>query len=128
VSYTYVTQMSAGGIAFSRAVTLPTSRYELLVAGDLDIEPSDGLRRSGEVKLGPRDAQRTYRRYIATNLERGDNVTGRIVVAEGPELFRIVAPIATIVIAIALLVFGLVRKRRASLRSAPEPEPAPTIT
>ena len=128
VSYTYVTQMSSDGIPVSRTVALPTARFELLVAGDLDFEPSERLRASSEVKLGPRDAQRTYRRYVATNLEPGDRVRGRIVVAEGAEAIRIAAPVAAVVVALALLAFGLLRRRRATPRPAPEPEPAETTT
>jgi hypothetical protein len=59
LTYTYVVQMPKDGIDVAHRVTLPTTRYELLVGEGLRVASSAGLTDDGSVTLGPRDASRT---------------------------------------------------------------------
>ncbi len=121
ISYTYVTQMSKGGIGFARATQLPTERYEFLISGDLTWDEGEGLEPDGTVELGPRGESRRYERVVATDLEAGTSIGARIVVDEGPDVLRIAAPIAAGVIAVLLLLVGLLRRRRGAPPPADEP-------
>jgi hypothetical protein len=112
VSYTYVTQMSKSGIPFTRQLNLDTERYELLVTGDLAVDEAKGIRADGDVTLGAPGAERSYERWDATGLKTGDNLGARFVVDTGPDLLRVGAPIAAGVVALLLLAFGLLRRRR----------------
>lgn len=123
LTYTYVTQMSGDGIAFTREPQLPTERYELLVSGELAAVGHDGLRSAGDLTIeAGAEGDRTYRRSVATDIAPGDELGGRISADPSADLFRVGAPIAAALVALALFVFGLSRRQR----SLP-PEPGAVV-
>jgi hypothetical protein len=111
LTYTYVVQMSKKGLAIDREHALDTARVELLVGDGLALETSD-LRDDGTVTLGPRSDERTYRRYVARSVDAGERLRARITVASGSSALRTAIPIAAVVLALLLVLFPLLRRRR----------------
>ena len=120
ITYTYPVQSDADGIRLRRAIQIPTERFDLLVGGELDAEPSEGLRRSGDAEVGPASAKRSYRKYSATDLERADEVSARVIVAKSTSPLLIAGPIGAAVLAVAIVAIPLLRRRR-RLRAAAAP-------
>ncbi len=132
LTYTYVVQMTKNGIALDRRPTLPTKRYELLVGGNLHVDPHLGrptLRDDGEVKLGPREDKKAYRRFVARDLDADSIVSVRLTAGNGSDLLRTAATIAGAAagaIVLAFVLMPLVRRRRGKAASPPDPAPQPT--
>lgn len=123
ITYTYVAAMPRSGLVYEHEAVHPVERFEMLVGGDLEATTHEGLSRAGEVVLGPRGEERTYRRYEAAGLDAGDNL--RIVVspaASSPAL-TIAAIAAAALVAVGLVAFPLVRRRRRESPSPATPEP-----
>jgi hypothetical protein len=127
LTYTYIVQMSRRGIAIDREPTFATDRYELLVGGGLEAEPSAGLRDDGTAKIGPRGDQQTYDRFVARDVSSGARLRARVRVTTGSNALRTAAPIATGVIALVLIVIPLMLRRRRASRPA-DPAPLPTTS
>jgi hypothetical protein len=123
ITYTYPVQSDPDGIPFTRSIQIPTERFDLLVGGDLEAQPSKGLARSGDAEVGPASAQRSYRRYSANDLGRGDEVAARVIVAKSTNPLLIAGPIVAVVLAVAIVAIPLIRRMRRR-RSAP---PTPTV-
>ena len=119
ITYTYPVQSDADGIRFRRTFQIPTERFDLLVGGSLDARPSEGLQPSGSADVGP--AQRSYRKYSAEDLARGDVVAARVIVAQSTGPLRIIGPIAAALLAVAIVAIPLIRKRRRRRSAAPAP-------
>ncbi len=119
IAYTYPVQASANGIRLRRTVQLPTQRFDLLTGGELEAKPSGALKANGTADVGQDTGPRKYRRYSADDLDRGDVVAARVVVAESSSVLRIAGPIAAALVAIVIIVVPLVRRRRTR---APAPE------
>jgi hypothetical protein len=113
LTYTYIVQMSERGLAISHRTQLPTQRYEVLVGDGLSLSARGGLRDDGDVKLGPREQQRTYHRYIARDLDADDRIDARVAVATGTGALRIGGFIAAALLAILVIVAPMLRRRRA---------------
>ncbi len=117
ITYTYPVQSDADGIRFQRSIQIPTERFDLLVGGELDAQPSEGLERSGDAEVGPASAQRSYRRYSAEDLERADKVSALVIVAKTTSPFLIAGPIGAAVLAVAIVAIPLSRRRRLRRKS-----------
>ena len=124
ITYTYPVQSDPDGIRFRRSVQIPTERFDLLAGGELDAEPTEGLRRSGSAEVGPESAQRSYRRYSAEDLQRADVVSARVIVAQSTSPVLIAGPIAAAVLAVTIVAIPLIRRRR---RRAAPPTPMEKI-
>ena len=112
LTYTYIVQMSQRGITVDRRTHLPTGRYEVLVGDGLMLDAPASLRDDGDVTLGPRGDQRTYHRYVARDLDQGDRVGARVVVASGSGALRVGGFVLAALLAIALVIAPVLRRRR----------------
>lgn len=108
----------------NRRLLYPTERLEVLVAGELQVD-AGRLRQTGDVRLGATGTAREFRRYSASGLESGDEVELAVRVG-GRGLLEIVLIVAGVVIALAIVLVGLVRRRRPSEPATDQArEPAP---
>jgi hypothetical protein len=118
LTYTYIVQMSDRGIAIAHRTQLPTERYEVLVGGGITLSARGGLRQDGHVELGPGGEQRTYARYVARDLDRGDRVDARVAVASGPDALRIGGFVLAALLAIAVIAAPVLRRRRRTVSTS----------
>ena len=132
LTYTYVVQMSRSGIAVDHRTQVPTERFELLVGDGLSLRASASLRDDGDVKLGPRGAQRGYHRYVARDLEDGDTFEARVSVASATGPWRIAGFAVAALLALLVIAAPLLRRRRSrepdvrmSAADAPASTPVP---
>jgi hypothetical protein len=108
ITYTYVAPMPSGGIELSRRFAYPTERFDLLLGEDLRARARWPLRPNGVVDL----AGRTYRRFTASRLAASDELAAPISAAAPSSPIRIVGLGGGALVALAILVVPLVRRRR----------------
>ncbi len=123
-SYTYLEPMQRRGQPVKLKTAYRTRRFDLLVGGKLDLKPTARLHRRGSVKLGGR----SYRRYTAENVRKGDVLAGTIVLASTSNVLTIALVTFAALLALAILGLPLFRRRRtkpvddAPTERAPQPE------
>jgi hypothetical protein len=130
ITYTYIVTMSQRGVAFRYRNRFPVARLELLAGGDLEVRHADGFDESNTVHLGPRGEERTYRRYTSRRVPAGELVGATIVAAEPSPLPRTMGLVAAAAIALVIVAFPLIRRRRTG-RADPTsraPEARETLT
>jgi hypothetical protein len=124
-SYTYVAPMQRRGQAVSLKAPYTTRRFDLLVGGKLDFRPKSGLHRRGSVELGGR----TYRRYTAENVRKGQALRGTVVLLSGSKVIAIALVALAVLIALAILLVPMLRRRQKMPEpAAPQREPQPEWT
>ncbi len=122
ITYTYVAPMEAGGLTIRHEVRYPTKRFELLVGGELDAHRTDASARSREIEIGPRGNERPYRQQQFRDLGPRESLTFAVSVKGSSPLLRIAGLVAAAAVALAIIGFPLVRRRRAHATPAVENE------
>jgi hypothetical protein len=115
VTFTYVAPIHADGLDATTPTTFPTKRFDLLVAGKLRTNVRGHA--NGSVRLGGR----TYRRYTWRDLGMGDEAAARITPTSAAPLIRTIAIAAGGLVAVVIVIFPLVRRRRLAPARTAEP-------
>lgn len=118
ITYTYLLPARRDGAEITHRPRYPTRRFELLLGGELDATALEGLEAAGSVELGPRDAQRDYRRFAATDPRTGRPLTARVVTGAGGFPWTTAGVAAAAVAAAALVLLPILRRRRTSAEDA----------
>lgn len=119
LTYTYVVQMSGNAIQVEHTPDLPTSRFELLVGGELTVESKDA---EGTVKIGPPGDERTYDRFVVRGVKRGDSYEAVLVVKKPSNALRKAGLGVAAILALGILLIPLFRRRRTPTPPEPVPE------
>jgi Carboxypeptidase regulatory-like domain len=117
LSYTYVAPMPAKGTDAAIDTTFPTARFDLLLSGRLRVDTPNHA--SGTIRLGGR----TYRRYTWRNLKPGDMIAARVSVSSPVPLIRTAAIAFGGLVAMLIVAFPLLRRRRREPMATASPVP-----
>jgi hypothetical protein len=117
LSFTYVAPMPQKGVDTSIETTFPTSRFDLLLSGKLGV--SARKHADGTIRLGGR----TYHRYTWRDLKPGDVISARVFVASAVPMLRAGAIALGGALAVLIVAFPLLRRRRRAPAASPSPVP-----
>ena len=108
ITYTYTAQMPRRGIDATFEAAYPTRRFDLLTADGLAADELDGLAPADGITLSGRD----YRRFSVRDLDPSEQVSARIAPTEASPVLLIGAIVAVGALAIFIVVFPVLRRRR----------------
>ncbi len=126
ITYTYIAPMPSRGLTIEHRAVYPTARFELLVGGELAGRRTDGPSRWKSVDIGPGGQKRTYQRFEARNLSSDESARFIVSVRRGSPVLRFAGLTAAAALAIGIVAFPLMRRRRRSkAQSPPAHQPIP---
>jgi hypothetical protein len=123
VTYTYIAALPRSGLRFAHRPTYETARFEVLVGGELDAADVEGLATAGEVRVGPRTQERSYRRFETRDVKPGERLALVLAAGRPSPLLRVGVIAFAVVAALAVFAFPLLRRRRREEPSPAAPEP-----
>ncbi|HVE92227.1 MAG TPA: carboxypeptidase-like regulatory domain-containing protein [Actinomycetota bacterium] len=122
IVYMYAVPAPTKPLRLERSVSLPTSRLELLWTGELDVR-SPGLRPEGPVRVGGEAGGRRFSRMRKSGVNADEGIRATVRAGAGRDRLRPAAVAGGVAVAIGVLLFPLLRRRRGT-QTGLGPEPA----
>jgi hypothetical protein len=112
ITYTYIAAVPRSGLRMAHRPTYETARFEVLVGGELEATNVEGLSAAGHVRVGPRDEERSYRRFEVRDVGPEEPIGLVLSAGRSNPALRVGGIAAAAVAALALFAFPLIRRRR----------------